>query len=87
MPKWQGEEHAGPDPLAKYQRQPVISTGGPSSTYVGRVIVELWDTGGEDWRSMAVSADAAVGDDAALLQRVAAALPTMAARRKPFTQG
>jgi hypothetical protein len=87
MPKWQGEEHAAPDPLAKYQGQPLISAASPSSTYVGRVIVELWDSGGEDWRSLAVSADAAVGDNAALLQRVAAALPATAARRKPFTEG
>lgn len=87
MPRWQGAEEAGPDPLAKYARQPIISAGAPNSTYVGRVILELWDSGGDDWRSMAVSTDAAEGADAALLQRVAKALPTLTARRKPFTEG
>jgi len=48
MPEWRKEEGTAPDPLAKYAHQPVISAGGPNSTYVGRVIVELWDSGTTD---------------------------------------
>jgi hypothetical protein len=87
MPSWQASETSGaPDPLADYRHRPIISGGGGDLTYVGRVIVELWESssGLDDSRTMAMSAEARDGDHAALARRVAAALPRAVQRNRLF---
>jgi hypothetical protein len=84
-----GREAEGtfPDPLAGFIGKPFISDGGPKSTYVGRVIVELWveppmgpqpaerSAADVDAGNIAYSVDARDGNNAELLRRIAAALP------------
>lgn len=80
MPRLRTSATTGaPDPLADYRDRPIISRAGPSKTYVGRVIVELWEDqdNPDDAHSMTVSAEAHDGDNAALLKRVATALPNL----------
>jgi len=68
--------NSAPDPLAGFQGRPTISVETSGDTYVGRVMVELWDAGdGDDTRLLTYSADATNGVGATLLERVVVALP------------
>jgi len=65
-----------PDPLAGRHGQPILSPGSPGATYAGRVVLELWEQAhADDAHQLTFTADAANGDHAALLERVASALP------------
>jgi hypothetical protein len=80
-------QNDAPDPLADFLEMPIISAGGPGMNYIGRVIVELWDTGEsptDDSRSIAVSADARLDNEQTLVERVAAALPKLLSRGPLF---
>ncbi len=98
-PHWEKQVSSAPDPLAAFRGKPVISGGGANRKYIGRVIVELWELvpqSGQtspvvidDVDGIAIRADAtpsatASGDHAALLDRVAAALPQRIAKGNPF---
>ncbi len=74
--KWQTQEFSADDPLSSHRGRPIISAGGPNQKYVGRVIIEFWesDSARDDTNKIAYSADAVDGDHPALLRRVAAAL-------------
>lgn len=65
------------DPLAGYHDQPVISDGGPQARYIGRVIIELWEPLSQpnDVGGLAYTSEAVDGNNVALLQRIARALP------------
>jgi hypothetical protein len=67
-----------PDPLAGYVGKPVISqVSNPGATYVGRVIVELWQVPGMTAaQSCAFTADPAAGEASSLLTSASAALAT-----------
>lgn len=70
-----------PDPLAGYYDVPIISVPQPGQTYVGRVILELWESPGSDDANSLV-----MMGQPALIQRVAQALPVRLARQpKLFT--
>lgn len=84
MPEWQKTQESVPNPLAKYTAKPIISDAEPHGSYLGRVILELWETGNGDWRSLAVSVDAVDGDGLSLLRRVTTALPAAVERRNLF---
>ncbi len=64
------------DPLAHNIGMPILGQQGVNSTFVGRVIVELWEEsdGLDDSYHIAFSIDAASGDEKTLLQRVSLAL-------------
>jgi hypothetical protein len=64
------------DPLASYQGQPILGQRGPNKHYVGRVVVELWETGQpvDDSHQIVFTADATDGNHGALLRRIAPAL-------------
>ncbi len=82
MPSWRAGVNSGaPDPLADFRHRPIIGEA-QGKTYVGRVIVELWEDSSapDDARGIAMSADAVNGDHAALARRVAAALPKVMSR-------
>ena len=81
---WKTEITEVNDPLANYQGQPIISRGSPTSTYLGRVVLELWQEGStsNDADGLAVTADAVNENHNGLLQRVAAALPIRVSRMK-----
>lgn len=77
-------ESPGPaiDPLHGYHGKPIVSDAVPGESYVGRVIVELWDVPGRgDESNLAISVDAVDRDQPQLLQRVAAALPRRLTRQ------
>lgn len=79
---WNEEISRADDPLAAYQGKPVISQGS-GGTYVGRVVLELWDASdgtGDDAGGLAITSDAADGDHSSLLNRVTSALPVKVAR-------
>lgn len=83
---WQVQQGPAPDPLKDYRKQPIISRAGPHSTYVGRVIIELYedDMGGTDAPNIAMTAGAVDGQHARLLERVAKALTTRLQSGNPF---
>jgi len=66
-----------PDPFAGFSGKPMFSGGGPTATYVGRVVIELWESPNmTDEQTMAITTDTTGSVDwKTLLQRVAAALP------------
>ncbi len=67
---------AATDPLVPYQGRPLISAGDDRSAYAGRVIIELWGRpNSSDAGGLAYQIDAVDGNNAALIQRIAAALP------------
>lgn len=78
MSQWQKQEasNSAVDPLANSIGVPILGQQGPNAQYMGRVIVELWETGDgkDDSYHIAFRIDAATGDEKTLLQRVAAAL-------------
>lgn len=83
---WQSGTFEADDPLANYRKKPIISQGGPNATYVGRIIIELWEEGPatDDAQKIAISADAADGNHAKLLARIAASLPRRLEKGNPF---
>lgn len=83
---WQAKKGPADDPLAHYRKQPIISRTGPDSTYLGRVIIELYDDGrgGADADNIAVTAGAMDGQHAQLLERVEKALATRLQRGNPL---
>lgn len=73
-------------PFGQYRQEAVFSDGGPQSIYLGRVVVELWNSPANSRGLSPEQLDAAglavvleptgeVGDSQRLLQRVMAALP------------
>jgi hypothetical protein len=64
------------DPLSGYQGRPILGQQGPNAKYLGRVIVELWETNSttNDSNNIAVSAGAVDEDNATFIERIAAAL-------------
>lgn len=82
LPGWQKKIVAGNgpqstvDPLASYEGKPILGQGGANRHYVGRVVVELWETGQpvDDSHQIVFTADATDGNHGALLRRIAPAL-------------
>lgn len=76
LPGWQKKIVAAVDPLASYQGKPILGQGGANKHYVGRVVVELWETGQpvDDSHQIVFTADATDGNHGALLRRIASAL-------------
>jgi len=73
------------DPLKGYDKKPVISRGGPNATYVGRVIIEMWDgVGRDDGDRIAMVVGAMDGHHGEFLERIAAALTLRLQRGNPF---
>ena len=83
---WNMEAPAVDDPLKGSHKKPVISSGGPNATYVGRVIIELWDgtTARDDADRIAMVVGAVDGHHAELLERIATALTQRLRRGNPF---
>lgn len=83
---WKAESVPVDDPLQGYRKKPIISGAGSNATYVGRVILELWSDGGvsDDAEMIAVTSDAADGQHAKLLERVAPALSRMMQKGNPL---
>ncbi|QBD76418.1 hypothetical protein EPA93_10515 [Ktedonosporobacter rubrisoli] len=72
--QWQGEQRQtqAVDVLSSVRNQPILGQQGANATYVGRVIVELWETSAkDDSKGIAISVSAMNGDNATLLERVA----------------
>jgi hypothetical protein len=80
---WKASVESADDPLAAYHLKPVISSGGPNATYLGRIVIELWDTpeARDDAYRIAMTSEEVDGKHADLLARLAAALPTVIQRR------
>jgi hypothetical protein len=72
---WQKTAIAGNDHLANYQGKPILGQRA-NKRYVGRVVVELWETGQpvDDSQQIVFTADATDGNHGALLRRIASAL-------------
>jgi hypothetical protein len=72
----EGSSQSTGDPLASYEGKPILGQHGSSQRYVGRVVVELWETeqSVDDSQRIVFTADAADGNHSALLRRVAPAL-------------
>lgn len=70
------------DPLAAFHKKPIISSGGTDATYVGRIVIEMWDTpeARDDADRIAITSDAVDGKHADLLVRLAKALPSIVQR-------
>lgn len=67
---------ASADPLPHLQGRPFVGVESPGITYVGRVIIELWDAPGmDDAQQLRYAVDAANGDAVAAARRAAASLP------------
>ncbi len=67
---------ASPDPLPQLHGRPLVGVERPGRSYVGRVVIELWNAPGvDDTQQLTYAVDAANGDNAAVVQRAAAALP------------
>jgi hypothetical protein len=83
---WKAESFPVDDPLAAYRKKPVISGAGSDTTYVGRVVIELWSDGGmsDDAQMIAITADAVDGKHANLLERVTDALTRRMQQGNPF---
>lgn len=83
---WKAESFPVDDPLRTYRKKPVISGAGPNTTYVGRVVIELWSDGGvsDDADMIAITADAVDSHHAKLLERIAQALPRRMQKGNPF---
>ncbi len=81
-----GSSQSTVDPLASYQGNPILGQHGSGQRYVGRVVVELWETGQpeDDSQRIIFTADAADGNHGALLRRVAPALLKRAQKGPTF---
>lgn len=79
---WNASVVPADDPLAAHHKKPVISSGGPNATYLGRIVIELWDTpeARDDADRIALTSDASDGKHADLLSRIVTALPLVAQR-------
>ena len=79
---WKASVDSVDDPLAAYHNKPVISSGGPDATFLGRIVFEFWDTPGarDDADRIAFTSGAVDGNHAELLARLAAALPLVMQR-------
>lgn len=79
---WKASTGPVADPLAPFHRKPVMSSGGPNASYLGRVVIEMWDfpEARDDSDRIAVSSDAMDDKHADLLARVAKALPSIVQR-------
>lgn len=79
MSQWQEKRVSGSanDPLANNIGRPILGQQGANATYVGRVIIELWEHGDglDDSYHITASIDAVNGDEKTLLKRIATALP------------
>lgn len=66
------------EPLASYSGKPILASQGPAAVFLGRVVVEVWQTpgsvGSEPGRDLSFSSEAVDGNHSALLRRVAAGL-------------
>lgn len=82
---WEAESLPVDDPLQPYMHKPVISRGGPNTTFVGRVVLELWSDGDSDDANMiAMTADAVDGRPAKLLERISSGLRRRLEKENPF---
>jgi hypothetical protein len=82
---WESETSPVDDPLQNYQKRPIISEAVPNTTYVGRVIIELWEDGSSpDDKMIAMTAEAVNGRHPQLLDRIAAALAKAMQRGNPL---
>ncbi len=74
----QQETNQTGDPLSGYQGRPILGQQGPNARYLGRVIVELWETQNtmNDSYNIAISSGAVDEDNATLIERIAGALVT-----------
>lgn len=84
---WNAQSSPADDPLQAYRKKPIISRAGPGTTYVGRVVIELWSDGGvtDDAEMMAMTADAVDGKHAELLARITPALSRTMQKGNPFS--
>ena len=80
--QWKGSVSKVADPLEGFQGQPIVSLVGPNQRYLGRVVVELYETpNSSDVNQLAFTIDAANGVDSSdLLKRIAAALSLRVAK-------
>jgi len=77
MSDWTTTQTSGQaDPLATFQGKPMLGTH-PRGTFLGRVVIEMWETGSalDDSNKLSLSFEAVDGGHAAFLRRVTAALP------------
>jgi hypothetical protein len=76
-----GPSDPSAEPLAQFAGKPVLAAQ-PGAKYVGRVVVEVWDTGRSSDQShgLAFSSEAVDGNHGALLKRVAAGLSARVAK-------
>jgi hypothetical protein len=83
---WSVETHDVDDPLKDCRKRPIISDAGPNATFVGRVIIEMWEDGSslDDGQKLAIVPNAMDGKHAQFLERVAAALALRMQRGNPF---
>jgi hypothetical protein len=86
--QWEKRVSTAPDPLKDFRKKPIISGGGPKAKYLGRVIVELWDTGEgrDDSYNIAYSSAPVDGKYTELVKRVATALVERVRRDRPFEE-
>lgn len=77
-----GASGASVEPLASFAGKPILASQGSGSKYIGRVVVEVWDTGTsiDPSYGLSFSSDAVDGNQKALLRRVAAGLSARVAK-------
>jgi hypothetical protein len=83
MSEWSKSDSSVADPLAQYAHKPMLAAAGKGAKYLGRVIIEVWETGNatDDSQRLTFSSEAVDGNHEALLTRVAAGLPKRVERR------
>lgn len=79
---WNKQTATTKNPLAAYHGKPLISQVAAGQTYLGRLIVEMWDDGSaqDDSYKLALSCWAQSGNYADLTRRISAALPVRVQR-------
>lgn len=77
MPQWKGRVNKAASVLTGHEQTPIISSAGPNSRYLGRVIIEVWEdprhadhSGSSMLAYMAQPGRSSHIDDADLIDRV-----------------
>jgi hypothetical protein len=80
--KTSGSSDQAADPLAGFAGKPILAAQSAGATYLGRVVIEVWDTGRSHDPSFGLtfSSDAVDGNHRNLLRHVANGLPTRVAK-------
>lgn len=93
MSEWRGSDHKASNVLTGVEGDPIISSGGDDTVYLGRVIIEVWEnrqnpqmSGPHSLAYMAQVAKSAKVSNLELLDRVAKDFPVRHAKNRSSSQ-